>query len=661
MLEPTTTNRRVLVIDDNRSIHEDFKRILAPVAGATQGLHAAHSALFGPSAPEPEAPSSSSAPFELAFADQGETGFQMALAAVEAQRPFAVAFVDMRMPPGWDGVETLERMLASDDQIQAVICTAYSDYSWAEVVKRLGRSDRILLLKKPFDAAEVWQLALALTEKWTLLTRNREQVAELKHAKENLQREMAARLSVEERLRFDATHDSLTGLANRNLLLERLEQCILRRSRHPEREFAVLYLDVDNFKIINDSMGHDVGDRLLVEVAQRLERSLRDLDTVARFDVDVDVAARLGGDEFIVLLDDLRDGADALRIAQRIQEMLAEPILIEDRRIVVGASIGVALSGANNRAPQEILRDADTAMYRAKAEGRGRYAVFDTGMHSVVVERLQIETDLRDALDCGDIGVAYQPIVRLDTLEIVGVEALVRWTPADGEPMSPTKFVPIAEESGLIKPLGQTVMAAACSRVAAWNAALAPNVPIFVSVNVSKREIVEPGFLERVERLLETTGIPGSFVNIEITESVVIDNPAVVVETLHGLRNLGVRMHMDDFGTGHSSLSCMNRFPIDALKIDREFIGRLSDDHEKIAIAQAIIQLAHGLGAKVVAEGVETVEQWERLRALGCDLAQGYLFARPMAADALSLLLKSAPPGARPRVKVGVPTDEPPA
>jgi diguanylate cyclase (GGDEF)-like protein len=432
----------------------------------------------------------------------------------------------------------------------------------------------------------------------------------------------------QERARFlrqlvhDALHDGLTGLPNRQLLVERLRSCIARGDRRPDHRYALLFLDLDRFKLLNDSQGHVAGDRLLRDFARRLRACVRPADLVAR----------LGGDEFTVLLEDIEDVHDATRVAARIHEQLAEPFLIGGQEVFSTASIGIAIGTTNYTLPEEILRDADNAMYRAKAEGPGGQAIFDQGMHNRVVHRLQLETRMRQGLAGGEFEVWYQPIVRLSDAQIVGVEALLRWPREERPWISPAEFVPIAEETGLINELGEFVLRRACADTASWRT-LDPNLR--VSVNVSGRQLLSPDLANVARDALSTHKLPADNLVLEITENVFIENAEPPLQMLRRLKELGVGLRMDDFGTGYSSLAYLRRLPIDGLKIDQSFIASLEKSPGDAAMVRGILELADSVGLEAVVEGVERNEQRRLLRGMPCEFAQGYLFARPMPATAV--------------------------
>lgn len=637
-------NRRVLIIDDAESIHEDFRKILMPGGAGEAELHAAEAALFGGD------DAVMTEPFEADSAFQGGEGLAMVEEAVAEGRPYAMAFVDMRMPPGWDGVETIERLWKSDPDLQVVICTAYSDYTWTEVVERLGQTDRLLLLRKPFDNAEVWQLADALTMKWQLARRAMLKVhelesivelrtTELRDANTRLHEEVSERRDAEGRLRHQAFHDTLTGLANRALLMERLQRCLLRSQRQTDYQFAVLFIDIDNFKLINDSLGHEAGDELLIAVTQRLATCLRSLDSLVR--IDDRTTARLGGDEFVVLLDGLRRPDDAAIVADRVLESLVSRHRIDGHDVTVSGSIGIAVSSMGYSDAEAMLRDADIAMYRAKEQGKGRSTMFDRAMHVQATARLELEKDLRDAIEGNELSLAYQPIMALDPGRIHGFEALVRWTHPHHGDLMPADFVAMAEETGLIVPLGRWALTEACRQLRTWSDRFETTPALSMNVNLSKWQLLETNLVDDVRDALSASGLDPSRLNLEISESALIDHWDRAVATLEQVRSLGVHIQMDDFGTGYSSLNCLHRFPFDVVKIEHGFMNTLGASQHYNAVVDAIIALAHNLGMKVCVEGVETHDQLARVLTLGCDHAQGYYFARPMRPDAVAALLES--------------------
>jgi diguanylate cyclase (GGDEF)-like protein/PAS domain S-box-containing protein len=444
------------------------------------------------------------------------------------------------------------------------------------------------------------------------------------------QTDVTDRKQAEQRLQHDALHDALTGLPNRVLFLDRLDQAIRRAQRaHPEAAAAVLFLDLDRFKLVNDSLGHQVGDQLLIAVARRLESAVRPPDTVAR----------LGGDEFTVLLDGVTDVHEASVVAERVHQTLRTPFEIDERELFIDASIGIALADPG-AAPDTVLRDADVAMYRAKADGKGRHAVFDSRMHEQVMRRLDMETGLRRAIEEQRLEVVYQPIVQAATGRIVGFEALTRWDSGSGF-VEPSEFVPIAEETGLIVPLGRWVLKAACAQLAQWRD-LPGGTGLIVSVNVSHRQLADPEFGLILKDALEQTGLDPRALRLEVKENALSREPDAVHRALeHALSEHGVRSHIDDFGTGASSLRLLHGFPGDAVKIHRALVIGMGIEPGAFEIVKALVGLAHNLRLEVIAEGVETAAQLDHLKLLGCEFAQGFHVSAPLRPEDATALLNT--------------------
>ncbi len=442
-------------------------------------------------------------------------------------------------------------------------------------------------------------------------------------------RDITERKRAEARLFHEAGHDALTGLPNRARLLEELGIAISRCRRSSAHLFAVLFLDLDRFKVVNDSLGHTVGDALLSTFARTLRGWIRPSDFVAR----------MGGDEFVVLLDGMHELADATRVAERIEQGLRAPLLVGDREIYVAASIGIALSTTGYSAPDDVLRDADLALYRAKAAGRARYALFDVEMHERAMGQLQMETDLRHGLERGEFRIAYQPIVTVGSGRLVGFEALVRWQhPARGL-LLPGEFLQVADDTGLMVPIGEWILREALAQLARWGRQFpAEASQLSMSVNVSSRQLVHPDLITTVQAALRDAGLAPARLRIEVTESVIMEHADAATERLAELRALGVLLDMDDFGTGYSSLSHLQRFPLQAVKIDRSFVDRMRGGAHA-EIVRAILTLGRQLGLEVIAEGVETDEQHDALVQMGCPQAQGYLFSHPVMAEAAGAII----------------------
>jgi len=739
---PFKSEYRILVVDDNKAIHEDFIKILTKEQASTQNLELDEAFLF-------DLPEAAALQFVVNSAYQGAEGLAMVTEALSEHRPYSLAFVDVRMPPGWDGVETIERLWEVDPSLQVVMCTAYSDYSWHDMRRRLGRSDNLLILKKPFDNIEVSQLAYALTRKWDV-----SQQVTARHAA--LLSEVNARVIAEERyalaargtndgiwdwdlekdeiyfsprwkamlgysddeigsspeewlgrvhseqqevlrrqLRFegkDEAHefisehrvahkdgryrwmlsrgavlrgpdgkalriagsqtdvtqnkafDVLTALPNRVLFAENLARSIERCKADTAQRFAVMFIDLDRFKNINDSLGHAAGDELLLEVARRLEAAVR--DGVGRSRQSRDTVARFGGDEFALLVGGVESEEGASLVASRILAALAQPLSLQGKVVFPSASIGIALWSPVYQTPQEMLRDADTAMYQAKQGGRSRCACFDWKMRAEVVRRLELESDLRRAVSRDEFTLRFQPRFRLATNQIVGFEALIRWQHPERGLLLPSQFIPLAEEIGLIVPIGEYVLRESCKAMMRCKA----NRDLELNVNLSPRQFREPALVDRIASVLRETGFDPRRLKLEITESVLVDS-ATVVEALNALRAMDLSLVIDDFGTGYSCLSYLSRLPCESLKIDKSFVSKMLDDIQSMEVVRAIISLASNLGMSVTAEGIETDVQANLLLTLGCEFGQGYYLAKPLPEEEAFALLQEGHADSLPKLQ----------
>jgi diguanylate cyclase (GGDEF)-like protein/PAS domain S-box-containing protein len=445
----------------------------------------------------------------------------------------------------------------------------------------------------------------------------------------SIARDITALKQAEARLIHDAFHDGLTGLPNRALFMERLERAIVRTKRHPDYKFAVLFLDLDRFKVVNDSLGHAMGDLLLISLASRLEACLRSGDTVAR----------LGGDEFTILLDDIQDATEVTNIAERLHKELTSSFNLNGYEVFTSASIGISFSTTSYNRPEELLRDADIAMYRAKERGRARYEIFDSMMYAAAMNVLQLETNLRRALERQEFEIHYQPIVSLLNNNIVGFEALVRWQQPQHGLISPAQFIPIAEETGLIVEIGYWVLREACRQLRAWQMQF-PDAFLTISVNLSSKQFLQPDLIEQIARILQETDLDASSLKLEITESVLMENTQSATAMLLQLREMNLGIHIDDFGTGYSSLSYLHRFPSSALKIDHSFVTHMGTEPQNWEIVRAIVTLADSLHIDAIAEGVETATQLAQLRELNCKYAQGYFFSHPLDSSAATALIE---------------------
>ncbi len=486
---------------------------------------------------------------------------------------------------------------------------------------RLARRLQAELTQRETAEAQLQSLNAELEERVAIRTGELADANDhLRHEIEDRRRAESALRESEARLLHDAFHDALTGLPNRALLLDRIGRALERARRHIDYRFALLFLDFDGFRVINDSLGHTLGDAVLIENARRLQSCLRGIDTLAR----------LGGDEFVILIDDIADEAAAVAVAERLQTALALPYDGSGQRLYTTACIGIVLSSAYYETAQDLLRDAEVTMYHAKALGRSRHAVFNAGMRARAIARLVLENELRQALERNELCLHYQPILDLRTDRITGFEALVRWRHPYRGLVPPSEFIPIAEETGSIVPIGNWVLREAAGQLARWRQQTDQARDLTMSVNLSARQFREKDLASQVGLALMQAGLEPEALKVEITETVLVDDAEQALATLDALRALGVQVQIDDFGTGYSSLSYLQRFPVDTLKIDRSFIRRISAGDDSVEIVRSIVNLAHGLGLTVIAEGVETQEQLNFIKALACELGQGYLISKPL-------------------------------
>ena len=589
---------RILVIDDNIAIHEDFRKILMKTAKPVDDLQGMRSALFGS-----ETQTLTTIAFEIDCASQGKEGLAMAQQAQSGERPYALAFVDSRMPPGWDGIETIRHLWKVCPELQVVLCTAYTDYSWQQIQSNLGNSDSLLLLKKPFDNMEVLQLAHALTRKWEL---NRE---------------------IQGRLNQLAYYDKLTGLPNRTLFIDWLTQAVHRASRY-KCKGALLFIDLDNFKRVNDTLGHSIGDDLLKITAERLVKCLRVSDTVAR-SLENEMAARIGGDEFTVILPELQREEDAGVVAQRIAAQLGQPLQLGNHQVIVTPSIGIALFPQDGDNVETLIKNADIAMYYSKRIGPNMFKYYQESMNASALKRMTIENHLRQAFERDEFMLHYQPQFDLASGMVSGMEALLRWSNWELGHIPPLEFISVAEENGMIVAIGEWVLRTACRQTRAWRDQGFPLQRI--AVNVSVKQFTHTNFLEMVRNVLADTALEPNLLEIEITESLLVQDTHTINDILQSLKDMNVRIAIDDFGTGYSSLSRLKEMPIDCLKIDRSFVSGIHGWPRDQSIICAIIAMAEGMDLKVIAEGVETSGQVHFLREKQCQEAQGFLFSRPLA------------------------------
>ncbi|KTC84856.1 EAL domain-containing protein [Legionella brunensis] len=736
---------RIMIIDDNPAIHEDFIKVLTTTQ-ESRAFSILDKELFGEQK-HFEKDENLLPEFKIDTAEQGREGVEKIKMASEAGKPYALAFVDVRMPPGWDGLETIKRMWKIDRDIQVVICTAYSDYSWEETVLKLGMRDNLLVLKKPFDKVAVRQLACALTRKWllakeakkhteslqrivderteslqqslsllratiesstdgilvvdlkgkiidcnkqfiktwnipkTVLEPKSEQllleymIGKLRKPEEFLElinklyhniddtslqvvkfkeekiiecysqphrinkvtvgrvwsfRDITERAFLEEELEHQATHDSLTNLPNRVLLNDRIQHAIAMASQL-NNHFAILFFDLDRFKLINDSLGHEFGDEVLCEVAKRLSSLLRAQDTLAR----------LGGDEFVMILLEL-EGENAVTITQKILSSFNHPLYIAGHEFILTTSIGISLYPTDGTDINSLLKNADLAMYQAKEQGGNQFKFYTPQLNQLSNKQLEQESELRRALLNHEFFLVYQPQFDAKNHELLGLEALARWQHPQKGVVLPLEFIPVAEESGLIVPLGEWVIREVCSQMDVWRKKGLPEVR--VAVNVAMQQLKQVNFAETVKNILEEYQINPALFEIEITENVIITN-IDVQRMIHELKKVGVKIVLDDFGTGSSSLNYLKQIHIDRLKIDQSFVRNISKSRSDEVIIEAIIAMAQNLNFKVSAEGVENQNQIKFLRNQNCDEVQGFFLSKPLSSDSIDSILEDIKTG----------------
>jgi diguanylate cyclase (GGDEF)-like protein len=572
----------------------------------------------------------------------------MALLAVEKNLPDLI-LLDIKMPE-MDGYEVCQQLQAKEQtcQIPVIFLSALDDVFDKVKAFSVGGVDYIT---KPFQVeevvarvrhqlalqaakAEISQLNAELEAKVAARTSELSaKTSELSAAVTNLNQEIAQHETTKQILLHDALHDALTGLPNRSLFMEHLEKALQRSKRNKNYLFAVLFIDLDRFKIINDSWGHDTGNEVLIAIANLLKKCSRTVDTVAR----------LSGDEFAILLDDVQHSADAIAITERLLDRLTAPIHLKERTVFTGGSIGIVFASETYQNGTELLRDADIAMYRAKSQGKGRYAIFDREMYDRTLELSRLETDLRFALERQELILHYQPIVSLKSGQLTGFEALIRWQHPQRGLIYPANFISIAEETGLIVPIGEWLLQEACQQLRAWQIDLPQAASLHMSINLSIKQLQQFDLIQKLGNILTETGLDGEYLRLEITETMLMDRSERTLKLLTQLKEQNIKLNIDDFGTGYSSLSYLHQFPIDGLKIDKSFVNVINTEGKNSEIVNTIITLAHALGIQAIAEGVESLEQLNRLKNLGCDEAQGYLFAKAVNPDVAASIVRENP------------------
>lgn len=544
--------------------------------------------------------------YEILCAKNGK----MALMSLQYNVPDLI-LLDIKMPE-MSGYDVCQALKENPDTCEIPVLFLSASNGVEEKVKafELGGVDYIT---KPFEIPEV--LARVKTQMSLLATKKA-----LKASNRALKKENQERRKAEEKLIYHALHDSLTGLPNRTLFLDRLDQILRHVKRDPNYKFAVLFIDLDRFKLINDSLGHSVGDDLLVSFAQLLKQDARANDTVAR----------LGGDEFTIILDQISDKTDAIRVAERIQDKLKRFLPTINLKFCTSASIGIVLGNNEYQNSSDLLRDADLAMYRAKELGKARYAVFNAELHQKVLHRLEIESNLRVAIQKQELILYYQPILSLKDRKLIGFESLLRWKHAEYGILSAAEFISIAEDSGLIVSIGEWVLRKACSQLKQWQKTMPVASNLTMNVNLSSAQLYQGDLVQTIDRILAETSLDPHFLKLEITESILLNHTDSVIQMLAELGERGILLCLDDFGTGYSCLSYLHRLPIDVLKIDRSFVSQMQTEVENYEIVRTIITLGRTLGMKLVAEGIELEEQVKQLQMLDCDFGQGDFLSPPL-------------------------------
>lgn len=602
-------NRRILVVDDTPAIHQDFRKILSPSAGSDDSLDDTESLLFG-------TPQVNRLQFQIDSAYQGEEALELVKRAQAEGQPYALVFADMRMPPGWDGLQTIERLWEADPRLQIALCTAFSDYTWETMSERIEFDDQLLILKKPFDTLEIRQMASAMTWKWQLAQDAARKMRSLERTIEERVQEL---LKVSHLLQYDV----LTELPNSMLLGDRLTQAMAQCRRH-DRQLAVMFIGLDRFKRINNALGHPVGDEMLKRVARALAAVVRESDSVFRY----------GSDEFVVVLGDVVDPQQTKGVADKLLAAISSPQPIDGHDLSVTASLGISVYPTDGFDAVALIKKAETAMRNVKETGPNDYRFFTEDMNRRARQQQTIESGLRLGLLRKEFVLHYQPKLDLKSGKVVGVEALVRWDRPDHGLVYPSDFIPVAEDSGLIVPLSQWVLHEACQQACRWQAQ--GMRPLYLSVNVSAIDFRQRGFVEGIARTLKETGLDPTQLELEITESVLMQNVDTTVAILKAIKQLGIRLAIDDFGTGYSSLSYLQKFPVDVLKIDQSFVGDLSIDSNDAKLVSTIISLGKSLNLHIIAEGVETLEQLEFLKQHQCEEAQGYYFSKAVEPQAFA-------------------------
>ena len=594
--------RRILIIDDNQSIHDDYRKILNS-ENCPRESSAAMSAFFDQPPNDESVAATVPMNIQVDSAMQGQQGLEMVERAIAEGCPYSLAFVDIRMPPGWDGLKTIGEIWKVAPDLQVVICSAYSDNSFQEICEKLGKSDSLLILKKPFEAVEVYQIAIAMTEKWILSRKARLRQVDL----EKLVHERTIELEQA------SLQDPLTKIANRTKFNSILSEALKRTRRHNTMT-GLMLIDVDHFKEINDSHGHPTGDQLLIQIAERLQNAIRETDTVAR----------LGGDEFGIVQPESQDAVEFRIVLDRVEDLLSQPFEFENKQFQCHFSIGVAIAPIDSDQPEDLMKRADVALYRSKDTGRSRSSFYEPKMDQELVKTREIVADLASSIENGELILYYQPIFSCKDQRLVTYEALLRWNHPVHGLLAPDSFLSAAEESGLILQVGEWVIQEATRTAANW-----PN-GIKVAVNLSPVQFQpKVDIFDTVMSYLSRSGLAPSRLEVEITENVLLRNFKLVSNAIDRLRREGVCIALDDFGVGHSSLNYLKSFAFDKIKLDRSFVASADTCDKSAAILNSVASLGGELGIVSTAEGIETQSHLDRVVNAGFIEVQGYLFGKP--------------------------------
>lgn len=632
---------RILIVDDNKDIHEDIKNILSPAQAKYKDseVQSLRDDLFGDEGDE-QVPDSSllSIQYKIDDAYQGEEAVKLVQEAEKEGYPYSLIFMDVRIPPGMDGIQTIGKVWEINPCIEVVICTAYSDYSWDQILAKFGQNDHLLFLKKPFDSVSIKQITLSLTTKWQLGIINKDYVvsleAEVKKRTQKLlslvdqlSKEIALRKEKEKQLVYTANYDSLTGLINRFMLEEKLS-VELEIAKKEDKRGALIFFDLDNFTLINNTLGYSYGDKLIHKVGNMLKELAGDKITVSR----------LGGDKFILLYGHENEMEELDSFNEEIMNLFNNPVQVDENKFHVTVSLGISIFPDDGETGDELIKNAESAVCTAKVLGKNCFMYFESAMNNTLLEKVKMGANLREALVNNEFALHYQPQIDIGTNRICGLEALIRWSSPYHGSVPPIKFIKLAEEMGLIITIGKWVLKNACL----FGKKLHSNIDdsILISVNISAVELMQSNFVDTVREVIAETGIKPSLLGIEITETVLIESFESSIKKIEDLCALGIEVFLDDFGTGYSSLNYLKKLPINSIKIDKTFVDDINENESDRNLVDVMVDMAHKLNLKVVAEGVETEEQFEILRQNRCDMIQGYLFSKPLPGEQVVEMIK---------------------